>query len=372
MNDILIVEIYSALVLYEKIEYEIFGNEFLYCSKGLFDDFTQLPQADKKIAVLGANYVSHSFDVAHVPAVDLSMFDLLIIFDQELLPGDTPEEYLELTRARFSIDNVVIVTGAIKQNITLTIDKIFVFPLFLIEVSYSNTYTENTTTKSKLFDALLGIEKPHRAKIFEKLCTTNLLDKSYVSLINNDYKGNISTIYYSPELQQLEQAEAVRAKELNSGVFNSYEYTLSHPRLPHIRYPVSRQIPSSIYQNSYYSIVAETNWNQYVFSTEKTVKPLFARRLFVMFSAQHHLKQLQEYGFKTFSSVIDESYDNEVDDELRWDMAFDQIIALSNMDPIWVQEKIKDILEHNYTLINDRARLIAPIRDWLLPHIKAS
>jgi hypothetical protein len=53
-------------------------------------------------------------------------------------------------------------------------------------------------------------------------------------------------------------------------------------------------------------------------------------------------------------------------------MAFDQIIALSNMDPIWVQEKIKDILEHNYTLINDRARLIAPLRDWLLPHIKAS
>jgi hypothetical protein len=91
-----------------------------------------------------------------------------------------------------------------------------------------------------------------------------------------------------------------------------------------------------------------------------------------MFGAQHHLKQLQEYGFKTFSSVIDESYDNEVDDELRWDMAFDQIIALSNMDPIWVQEKIKDILEHNYTLINDRARLIAPLRDWLLPHIKAS
>jgi hypothetical protein len=312
-----------------------------------------LPQADKKIAVLRANYVTDCFDIARVPAVNLNMFDLLIILDEEFLYGSTPEEYLELTRARFSIDNVVIVTGAIKQNITLTTDKIFVFPLFLIQVSYTNTYTENTTTKSKLFDALLGITKPHRAKIFEKLRKTNLLDKSYVSLINNNYQGNTSTIYYSPELQQLEQAEAVRAKELNDGVFNSYEYTLSHPRLPHIQYPVSRQIPSSIYQNSYYSIVAETNWNQYVFSTEKTVKPLFARRLFVMFSAQHHLKQLQEYGFKTFSSVIDESYDNEFDDKQPGKTAFDTFAKRVNKILSWKKNPdlfFEDLIAEN---VND-------------------
>ena len=137
MHNILIVEIYNALAHYEKTECEILGNDFLYCSKGLLDDFTQLPAADKKIAILGANYVTDCFDLARVPAIDLSIFDLLIIFDQELLPSDTPEEYLEMTRARFSITNVIIVTGAVKQTLTLTTDKIFVFPLFLIEASYN-------------------------------------------------------------------------------------------------------------------------------------------------------------------------------------------------------------------------------------------
>ena len=372
LNNILIVEINWILTCHEKTEHEILGNEFLYCSKYISDDFTQLPAANKKIAILGANYVADCFDLARVPAVDLSMFVLLIVFDQELLPDDALEEYLEMTRARFSISNVIIVTGAIKQTLTLTNDKIFIFPLFLIEASYNYAYIENTTTKLKLFDALLGINKYHRALIFEKLRTTNLLDKSYVSLINSDHKHTRSTLYYSPDMHNIEQAEAVQAKELNNGVFNSYQNTLSHPRLPHIQYAVSRQIPLNVYQNSYYSIVAETNWNSYVFFTEKTVKPLLAKRLFVMFSAQHHLKKLQEYGFKTFSSIIDESYDNEFNDKLRFELAFQQIIKLSKMDPMVVQETIRDVLEHNYNLINDRARLIAPLRNWLLSHIESN
>lgn len=379
MNNILIVEIYSALARYEKIEYEIFGNKFSYCSKSLLDDFSQLPRADKKVAILGANYVTDCFSISRVPAVDLSMFDLLIILDQESLPSNTPEEYLAITpeeylaitRTRFSIDNVIIVTSAINQTAMLTTDKIFVFPLFLIEASCNYMYTENTIAKPKLFDALLGIKKPHRLEIFKKLCTNNLLNKSYVSIIDSDYNGNISTIYYSPDLHQLEQAAAVRSIEINSGVFNSYECTFSHPRLSYIQYPISRQIPSKIYQNSYYSIVAETEFQKYIFFTEKTVKPLLAKRLFVMFSAYHQLKTLQEYGFKTFGSIIDESYDNEVRDYLRWDMAFDQCIALSKMDPNWVQEKIKHILEHNHSLMADRARLITPLRAWLLHHIKS-
>jgi hypothetical protein len=379
MNNILIVDITDSLVHYEKIEHEILGSEFLYVSKNLLDDFTQLPQADKKVAVFRADYVADRFDISIVPAVDLSMFDLLIIMDEEPLQGTTPEEYLAMTRDRFSIDNVIIVAGAVDQTVTLTTDKIFVFPLSLIEVSCDYSYKENTTTKLKLFDALLGTNRYHRVVIFEKLCSSGLLDKSYVSMIDKNFdNGNVSTIYYSPELQELELAEAAQAKERNSGVFHSYEGTFScdpwlrsRPKL-RLQFSISRQIPSKIYQNSYYSIVAETEFQKYIFFTEKTVKPLLAKRLFVMFSAYHQLKTLQEYGFKTFGSIIDESYDNEVRDDLRYDMAFDQCIALSKMNPIWVQGKIKHILEHNHSLMTDRARLIAPLRAWLLHHIKTS
>jgi hypothetical protein len=372
-NNILIVEISDTLSLYEKTEHEILGNNFSYCKKYWLDDFNQLPESNKKIAVIGANYVLDCFDISRVPTINLSRFDLLIIFDIEILPGDDPEEYLELTRERFSIKNVIIVTGAIKQNLTLTTDKIFIFPLFLIEASCDYTYTETgTEPKLKLFDALLGIYKPHRATIVEALRTTNLLDKSYVSLVslnNLDYLSNKSTIYYSPELHTLEQPQAVLAKELNNGVFNSYQATFPHPTVPHIVYPISRQLPVGVYQNSYYSIVAETQWNSFIFFTEKTVKPLLAKRLFVMFSAYHHLKKLREYGFKTFGDIIDESYDNEVDDDLRIAKAVQQIINLSKMDPTVVQKTIKDTVEHNYAIITNRELLILPLRNWLLSHI---
>jgi hypothetical protein len=336
----------------------------------LLDDFNQLPNADKKIAILRSNYVTDCFNISRVPAVDLSMFDLLIIFDEEVLPGDTPEEYLELTQERFSIKNVIIVTGAINQNLTLSSDKIFIFPLFLIEISYNYTYTETgMKPKLKLFDALLGINKPHRAKIFEKLCATNLLDKSYVSLIELDKNHNRSTIYYSSDLLEFEQDEAIQARELNNGVFNSYHYSLSHPELNFISYPISRQVPIGIYQHSYYTIVAETHCESHIFFTEKTVKPLLAKRLFVMFSAPHQLKKLREYGFKTFGSIIDESYDNEFDNCVRFEMAFQQIVKLSEMDPEIVYDKIKDVLDHNYAVITNREFLIAPLRTWLLSHI---
>ena len=44
--------------------------------------------------------------------------------------------------------------------------------------------------------------------------------------------------------------------------------------------------------------------------TEKTTKAIFAKRLFVVFSSKGYLQRLRDLGFKTFSNVIDESYDD--------------------------------------------------------------
>jgi hypothetical protein len=91
-----------------------------------------------------------------------------------------------------------------------------------------------------------------------------------------------------------------------------------------------------------------------------------------MFSSYHHLKRLREYGFKTFGAVIDESYDDEINDDLRISMAIEQIIKLSKMDPTIVYETIKDVLEHNHSIITNRDLLIMPLRNWLLSHISRS
>lgn len=364
-NKILIVEIDSTLSYYEKIKNEILGDEFFYYQLGIAGDFNKIPAADKKIAVLSANYVTNCFE--KIPPINLSMFDLVIVFDQELLPEDNIEQYLIISRIQFSNENVIIITGAIKQNLTLTSDKIFIFPLFFLDAVYE--YNTNTfrKLKPKLFDVLLGIRKDHRIWIFNALTKNNLIDKSYVSLTEFQ-NSSLETIYYSPDLHELENATA-KLSMRRYGTFFSHEALLCHPRLPFIKYPISRQLPEKIYQNSYYSIIAETNYHSYIFFTEKTVKPLLAKRLFVMFSTYHHLKKLHEYGFKTFGSIIDESYDDEVNDYLRFEKAFEQIIKLSKMDPIEVYEKIGDVLEHNYKLITNRELLMLPLKNYILSHI---
>jgi len=65
------------------------------------------------------------------------------------------------------------------------------------------------------------------------------------------------------------------------------------------------------------------------------------------------IKNLQSLGYKTFSNVLDESYDDIDNDELRWDMACEQIKKLYYMDPIEVYLNIQSTLEHNYQLLTE-------------------
>jgi hypothetical protein len=101
--------------------------------------------------------------------------------------------------------------------------------------------------------------------------------------------------------------------------------------------------------------VAETNYfNHFNFYTEKIVKPLMAGRLFVAIAGQHYLKNLRGMGYQTFDSIIDESYDLEADQEIRWTKALAQVRELCARDPQEVYGKIAPVIEHNKKLILDK------------------
>ena len=111
---------------------------------------------------------------------------------------------------------------------------------------------------------------------------------------------------------------------------------------------LSQVVPFVVYNDSYYSVVAETNAvNEFNFYTEKVVKPILGRRLFVAIAGQGYLRRLRSVGFKTFSDVIDESYDLEPDHTTRWGMAMDQVKFLIEQDPVEIYAKIKHVVEHN-------------------------
>jgi hypothetical protein len=133
---------------------------------------------------------------------------------------------------------------------------------------------------------------------------------------------------------------------------------------------MSHSIPIEIYQQSWYSIVAETQAYKSNYITEKTSKPLFEKRIFVMFGPQGLLGRLRELGYRTFDGIIDESYDDEVDHEIRWTKAFEQVLKLSKADHRALYDQAYPILEHNHRWIvgNHRNRLQG-LKDFLDRHI---
>ena len=113
-----------------------------------------------------------------------------------------------------------------------------------------------------------------------------------------------------------------------------------------------------LYNESYFSLVAETEffekWNGCI--TEKTIKPIQQLHPFIILGRPYTLKYLKKYGFKTFSEVWDESYDNEVINSNRIIKVYELFKELNEKtDNEWliILKKIKNILIYNRNLLKN-------------------
>ena len=68
----------------------------------------------------------------------------------------------------------------------------------------------------------------------------------------------------------------------------------------------------------------------------------------IIVGTKDHLKAFRDLGFKTFSPVIDESYDDEPDLYKRFAMILDSMNELTKMDTKEVLEKLAPTLQHNH------------------------
>lgn len=85
--------------------------------------------------------------------------------------------------------------------------------------------------------------------------------------------------------------------------------------------------------------------------TEKIFKPICLRMPFVLTGTAHALKYLQGYGFQTFDSIWDESYDDIEDDYARYKkiahLLF-QLDSLNNKEKEDTFTRCLPIIQHNY------------------------
>ena len=294
-----------------------------------------------------------------LPKEDLSWADLLILYTNDVMDGPW-EAYQSAALEQYNCKNFICITEGrynledppqdrVHENHEHHSNRI---------VNFCHFEDWNTTpTKPKLFDALIGSVddgniKPHRRFLFQNLVENKLLGKSFINIW-----GHIK--FRSPELASLDDSAISNFR--NSTIFNNdFKNGCS----------MSYSIPIEIYKRSWYSIVAETAAQKSNFITEKTSKPLFEKRLFVIFGAQGMLSRLHELGYQTFGDVIDESYDNEIDNIKRWTMAFDQVLALTTADHHAIYDQIAPVLEHNHNwIVNNQRNRLQGLKDFLSKHI---
>jgi len=222
----------------------------------------------------------------------------------------------------------------------------FIIPTYFYRVVQPNFLQDQLLphiNKPKKFDMLLGMLREHRTFIYNYVKSRPMLDQqgiiTYFKIVYGDLLDSQQFILDDPGVT----------------LINPIQFSIDNVDYYGHNMNLSTIVPLKVYNDSYYSVVAETNYsNLYNFYTEKIVKPIIGGRLFVAIAGQHYLKNLRSLGLQTFSNVIDESYDDVADNKQRWTMAMQQIEYLCLQDPVEIYNKIRSIIEHNKQILLDK------------------
>jgi hypothetical protein len=194
----------------------------------------------------------------------------------------------------------------------------------------------------------------HRPYFVMKLWESNLLEKGFVSLIQNDeFESRMTELGSSLDELNLDVDDF---NKLATTYKNFYPLTIDEENGEKIAWFHNFLSRSKEYEESFFTIVGETNGeSEYLFITEKTMKPIMNLHPFFVMGNPNTIKYLQTLGFKTFGDFWDESYDSEKNYKKRCDMIITEVEKLCNKPQSEMIEMIKNmesILIHNKKLLH--------------------
>ena len=232
--------------------------------------------------------------------------------------------------------------------------------------------TKRTIEKKYIsFNRLTGGARAYRSFLVAELAKHNLLDQGYVSYSD-----------VCPEHGHYEQQILCTVGERNV----SADYVIrARYALDRIKYPLridnEGDIPNGSYimgarqqlMSSFLHVVTETcYWEGKLHLTEKIFKPIVARQPFVLLGCAFNLRYLRSYGFKTFDSWWDESYDVVIDPVARLQAVVGivrEISAMSDQDLESMLQGMQHVLDYNYELFYSR-RFVDSIWNELEENLK--
>jgi hypothetical protein len=215
---------------------------------------------------------------------------------------------------------------------------------YMCELVEEKDLDENKIRPYKFLCNNKTMDKSHRSTMGYFSIKYDLLQEglfSFIQKINKDslYR-NIDSLIKNPNMEYIEKLESILPHELDTKHLSTNEKT-SFGATNNMKY---------WYGDTYINLVTETFFGKNVFLSEKIFKPLSNLQPFIVLGDYGTLAELKRLGFKTFESFIDESYDLEINPEIRIQKIEKEIEKLKNKSIEEIHEwyySIKDILLHN-------------------------
>lgn len=226
----------------------------------------------------------------------------------------------------------------------LTLDHFLIRIMDYPENRQAQVHTaEIFSSHDKPFDFLFlnGRARPHRKYLYERFRRNGCLDRSLYTMLDakptvvrhfSFRENGIDVMATHSDLHRLpDYYEVERYRDPVFGPITDRTYLKQE--LFRLEWGEIYLEPRA-YIDTYFSLITETVCaeSQYSFRTEKIAKPLAMGHPFIVASTPGFYRDLHQLGFRTFSHVIDESFDLVDNAQERMDRVVDVVHDLVNQN----------------------------------------
>jgi hypothetical protein len=206
---------------------------------------------------------------------------------------------------------------------------------------------DSSVLRTKKFLSPNNMMKDHRMFLAYTVVQNNMLDSGLFSFIEPRTANDIAR----EVLRHIGSVDTAVCKQLA----DMMPYELDTRGLTPAERGMIIGLPGNVkqwYKDSYVHFATETTFTDSpeCFISEKVFRPILNLQPFLLFGDYGSLRKLRDIGFKTFSPVIDESYDLEQNPSKRLLLLRAEMLKLNSMSVQQIHDwyySITDVLIHN-------------------------
>lgn len=203
---------------------------------------------------------------------------------------------------------------------------------------------------------LNGRSRPHRKYLYHRLRELGLLDQALWTMMEGRGSGSAHLSLVRHGREMISDTTPIRSLPPRYEIPRYRKAAAIQPRHDnaYIKFDVFDQewgeiyLEPAPYVDTYFSLVTETVLEYpYSFFTEKIAKPLAMGHPWVAATNSGFYRDLRALGFQTFAHVIDESFDNIINDTDRMERIITVVQDLCQQDLVAFVKACQDVCKYN-------------------------